>query len=440
VNIEKERSSFTFKRLSSCALSMTAKLSFLLVFSLGLVRNNAAQTLGTTDYFPLKVGNTWIYLSFEVPPYYYPDTLQIVRTEMMNDTLYYVQNRPDGNPHGLSKYLRKDSVGNVYGRISGRDQMIYDVSADVGSKWIVEIQASNSTISYTVTLEGKSEKLFSHAGVFENCLKFLVETYDITEATYYVWLAPGIGEVRRDGFGLGMNYVLKRGNINSTTVTSRLFHVFSTSPSASAENVDIGSKINFFLNTIPPQSIADSNISVFSLREGKLNGHLDKSSDGWFFVFTPEKKFPILDTITVILSARTTDWYGDSLDGNSNWKYEGPPVDDYEWKFCTGAVSDVQENSLHPTDFRAYQSYPNPFNGETNIEYSLPAKGDVCIDIYNVLGQEVETLLFQEQESGRHCVVWDAKDDTNAIVSSGVYFIQVTWNGRTQVIHSLYLR
>jgi hypothetical protein len=416
------------------------RLWILPIVSCSLLTNVAAQGLDTTDYFPLDVGNTWIYLSFEVQPYYYPDTVQILRKEMVNDTLYFVQNRPDGNPHGLSKYLRKDSAGNVFGRISGKDQMIYSVSAEIGTQWKVEVQGLDWTITYTVTLEGKSERVTTHAGVFENCLRFLVQTFDVSERTYYVWLAPAVGEIRRDGWGLGMYFSLKRAVVNSELITPHVFQVYSVSPPDEAKNVDVTSKIFFFSGSIPSNTIADSDMTVLSRKKGKIDGVLSTGSDGWVFIFTPEQSLPEVDTITVTLSARIADWFGDSLDGNLDWNYEGSPSDDYRWRFFTGTVSDVQINSQQPIDFHVCQNYPNPFNSETNVEYLLPTKGVIDIEIYDLLGRHVRKLPLQEQESGWHRVVWDARDDSGETVASGVYLVRLQWHGRTQAIHAVYLR
>jgi hypothetical protein len=65
-------------------------------------------------------------------------------------------------------------------------------------------------------------------------------------------------------------------------------------------------------------------------------------------------------------------------------------------------------------------SYPNPFNSTTTIEYGLPEAGHVRIEIYDLLGRKVETLVDQELEAGHHRVIWDAGEHT-----SGVYFYRV---------------
>jgi hypothetical protein len=66
-------------------------------------------------------------------------------------------------------------------------------------------------------------------------------------------------------------------------------------------------------------------------------------------------------------------------------------------------------------------NYPNPFNLRTTIYYHLPAKGHVALEVYNISGQRVETLVDREEEGGFHQVTWNAEEST-----SGVYFYRLT--------------
>jgi len=70
------------------------------------------------------------------------------------------------------------------------------------------------------------------------------------------------------------------------------------------------------------------------------------------------------------------------------------------------------------------RNYPNPFNPQTKIEYSLPRAGHVSIKIYNVKGELVRTLVDANQDAGAHVVVWDGTNDHGASVASGVYFYE----------------
>jgi hypothetical protein len=66
------------------------------------------------------------------------------------------------------------------------------------------------------------------------------------------------------------------------------------------------------------------------------------------------------------------------------------------------------------------QNYPNPFNPTTTVKFSLPEKADVRLEVFNLLGQKITTLISKELPAGRHEVVWDAGG-----LPSGVYFYRL---------------
>lgn len=71
------------------------------------------------------------------------------------------------------------------------------------------------------------------------------------------------------------------------------------------------------------------------------------------------------------------------------------------------------------------QNYPNPFNPDTVIEFSLSEPTLTTLEIYNVKGQKVRTLLNKELMSGRHQITWDGKDQYNTEVGSGIYLYKL---------------
>ncbi|MDI3504603.1 MAG: hypothetical protein PWP64_1539 [Candidatus Cloacimonadota bacterium] len=79
-----------------------------------------------------------------------------------------------------------------------------------------------------------------------------------------------------------------------------------------------------------------------------------------------------------------------------------------------------------PAATQLFQNYPNPFNPVTSIKYDLAENSRVRMDIYNVKGQLVKTLLNQDMLAGTHSVIWDGNDDKGRAVSSGVYFYRMT--------------
>ncbi len=77
-----------------------------------------------------------------------------------------------------------------------------------------------------------------------------------------------------------------------------------------------------------------------------------------------------------------------------------------------------------PKSFKLYQNYPNPFNQETTIHFDLPRQDHVKIEVYNIMGQRIRTLVDEIKYTGSYKIVWDAKNDSGKMVSSGVYFVK----------------
>jgi hypothetical protein len=95
----------------------------------------------------------------------------------------------------------------------------------------------------------------------------------------------------------------------------------------------------------------------------------------------------------------------------------------FQLKDYTG-VKNEQATQV-PTSFSLSLNYPNPFNSETVIEYSLPEQTQVKITVYNLLGQRVRTLLDRKETRGHKKVLWDGKNERGESVSSGIYFYRI---------------
>ena len=89
-------------------------------------------------------------------------------------------------------------------------------------------------------------------------------------------------------------------------------------------------------------------------------------------------------------------------------------------------------SSDQPNNFRLYQNYPNPFNPNTTIEYELANSGDVQIDVYDMQGIKIKTLVNNYKPSGKHLVSWNGKSDRGQSVASGVYFLNFSFENFNQ--------
>jgi hypothetical protein len=80
---------------------------------------------------------------------------------------------------------------------------------------------------------------------------------------------------------------------------------------------------------------------------------------------------------------------------------------------------------LMPGQVQLYNNYPNPFNPTTTINYDLSAATHVKLAIYNILGQNVKTLVDCYEDSGHKTVIWDGTDSFGRQVASGMYFYRL---------------
>lgn len=99
-----------------------------------------------------------------------------------------------------------------------------------------------------------------------------------------------------------------------------------------------------------------------------------------------------------------------------------------QWIDYSGSTS-VAEKGSEPAQTLSYftlaQNYPNPFNSSTSITYVLPKQSQVTVKIFNLLGQDIKTLLNEPMTEGNHTILWDGKDNFGNQVASGIYLYQL---------------
>jgi hypothetical protein len=123
----------------------------------------------------------------------------------------------------------------------------------------------------------------------------------------------------------------------------------------------------------------------------------------------------------------------DELAQNGKYSYRLKQID-FDGKFEYSDVVEVEVNVL-PTEFSLSQNYPNPFNPSTSIEYTVVSSEYVSLKVYDVLGNEVVTLVNEKKEAGKYRVNFNASS-----LSSGVYFYKIQAGSFNQVRKMMLLR
>lgn len=110
--------------------------------------------------------------------------------------------------------------------------------------------------------------------------------------------------------------------------------------------------------------------------------------------------------------------------GGSTFKPEYLPGEGGKCWPVDALAADDDEGAV-PYTYGLQQNYPNPFNPSTTVLYSLAKKAEVKLIVYNVLGQQVKTLVNGEQEANEYEVIWHGDDDRGHGVASGIYFYRL---------------
>ena len=93
----------------------------------------------------------------------------------------------------------------------------------------------------------------------------------------------------------------------------------------------------------------------------------------------------------------------------------------FKWE----STSNISIENHLPLKYSIQQNYPNPFNENCCIKYQIANKEKVIINIYNILGEKVKTLINEEKDTGNYQIKWNGKDDAGNIMKSGVYLYKI---------------
>jgi len=181
---------------------------------------------------------------------------------------------------------------------------------------------------------------------------------------------------------------------------------------------DIGDSINFlwmdskYLNSdVGPGFEYELFISQES-DDNTTNYHFENIQDTVFIFFPDTTNF--IDTHhTIVWTLKTYELNNDEI-LHSNFG---------QFIISINELS-IFDNHI-PEEFSLHQNYPNPFNPTTRIQYDMPNDEYVIIDIYNLLGNRVRSLLKSEQKAGYNYVMWDATNDLGQSVSAGMYIYTI---------------
>jgi hypothetical protein len=129
-------------------------------------------------------------------------------------------------------------------------------------------------------------------------------------------------------------------------------------------------------------------------------------------------------------SATTMDLDSDGTPELILFRVETPPhLANFAVLDFVGSSAGVPPQEV-PAPVSAMAIRPNPFNPSATIDYSVPHKGSATLHVYDTAGRLVRTLLDGQVEAGKRSVIWDGRDNSDQVLSSGTYLYRLTLDGQ----------
>ncbi len=118
---------------------------------------------------------------------------------------------------------------------------------------------------------------------------------------------------------------------------------------------------------------------------------------------------------------------------------------EYEFKVIAGESGYVDQMikdllEVIPNNFSLSKNYPNPFNPITNLDFSIPKRSNVTLRVFNMMGQEVVTLINEKKSYGNYSTSWNGLDSKGVNVASGVYFAELRNRDERKITKMLLLK
>ncbi len=126
---------------------------------------------------------------------------------------------------------------------------------------------------------------------------------------------------------------------------------------------------------------------------------------------------------------------GREVNGGPEWVFFDPPTPGTDNCGCIGVLPDDP-----PAALRLLSAHPNPFNPKTTLTFELPTAARVRVEVFDVGGRRVATLLDESREAGRHEVIWEGRNDAGHDMPSGVYLTLLRFEGESESDRLVLLR
>lgn len=330
----------------------------------------------------------------------------------------------------------------VHAKAEGYEGEFYDDAHDRSNATLVHVEAGNETEGIDFYLEKINNDLGSIAGVISSDSNgnpiphaFVLAVPVVPPGQAFFDLTDQFGFYRLNGLQAASYIVLAW----APGYVGEFYDDVTNWTEATLVNVTTGVEvkdINFGLTPTPhgPYHIrgrlrragtlaAVANAAIFAINvDGQVIASTVTNVDGSYTLDElPAGSYKVMSST----AHAPENFYGGSNQQNASSVEvnEGQSAEGVDLIESTTAVEQIGETI--PVTFKLEQNFPNPFNPETSIKYQLAGQREVSLKVYNLLGQEVVTLVNLKQDAGVYRVTWNGTNRFGQKVASGVYLFNL---------------
>lgn len=306
---------------------------------------------------------------------------------------------------GLTLNLLRNDGGNSENYLFLNIKGIFDNASGIGTR--IKLYADGKC---------QTQDLCGATGAYgQNDLPvhFGLETATVVDSIILRWQSGMIQKV----YNISANQmidIIQQGNVPPT-----IFHLISPMPDSIIED-----KIVDFLWT----SSEDPDNS------GSIEYNLVLNSTNTDTLITGITDTTIsIDLSNWAVADSSVQWHVIATDGetySNSWE---------NWEFIYSPLTAIHEINKITGKHHLFNNYPNPFNNETTISFYIPEAGNIIIEVFNIKGQKVKTLLNQFKKQGNHKINWNGKSDSGKILSKGLYFYNLIIDGNIKSVNKCLL-
>lgn len=366
-------------------------------------------------------------------------------TQFTNDTYsyYHLQWSPDGtNIACVSDRGGKDGIWLI--PVSGDTPSQLNLGSNYSGDFYLAWSPDGSTIAFDAYGSNSSSEIWTVPASGGN--SFQVTNY--SGGDYMPsWTPDGSNIVFLHN---GSIYKISKTGSNLTHIysnTSGIWHFFA-SPDGSRILFTKNDNNNFNIWTVS----ADGTNPVQITTNGALDDRAQWSPNSEWLAFDSERsgnrdiwiipstggtaiqvtQNPAFDSCPTWSPDGTRIAFSSERGGNSNiW------IVDVSSIVTNTPINDVEKN---PDNFNLMQNYPNPFNPSTKIKYYLPSAENVLLEVYDLAGRHIKTLVNQHQTPGNYLITWDSTNSMGLPAASGIYFYKIKFGTIEKIKRMLLIR